>query len=158
MNERKPPIEDKTELPFWKTTSMFDMSASQWESLCDGCARCCLHKLEDEDSAEIVYTSVVCRYLEQDKCHCTQYEKRTVLVPDCVQLTPIGALDYKWLPKSCGYRTVAEGRDLAWWHPLVSGDANTVHTAGISVRGKCVSEEYIHPDSVEDQVITWVDH
>ena len=132
------------------------MSAQEWESLCDGCARCCLHKLEDEESEEVHYTSVVCQYLNEDKCACTRYEERTILVPDCIQLTPVGAVDYWWLPTTCAYRLVAEGKDLEWWHPLVSGSPDTVHEAGISVKGKCTSELYVHPDAMEDRIITWV--
>lgn len=143
---------------FWQDKALTDMTAQEWESLCDGCARCCLHKLEDEDSDEVFYTAVVCRYLDQSACRCTDYQNRSVLVPDCVHLTPVGALDYKWLPASCAYRTVAEGRDLEWWHPLVSGSADTVHEAGISIKGKCVPEQHVHPDSMEEQIITWVDH
>jgi len=142
---------------FWKEKSITEMTAAEWESLCDGCARCCLHKLEDEDSEEVYYTAVVCRYLDQEACRCTEYPDRNKLVPECVHLTPIGALDYAWLPKSCAYRTVAEGRDLEWWHPLVSGSSETVHEAGISIRGKCISEIHVHPDSMEDQIITWVE-
>ena len=144
--------------PFWKAKKLKDLSHEEWESLCDGCARCCLHKLEDEDTDDVYYTSVVCRYLDEDKCQCMEYEKRTVLVPDCVQLTPVGAMDYKWLPSSCAYRTLAEGRPLESWHPLVSGDPATVDQAGISIRGKCVSEEHIHPDAYEDQIIKWVEY
>lgn len=142
---------------FWKEKGLTEMTTSEWESLCDGCARCCLHKLEDEDSEEVYYTAVVCRYLSEDQCRCTEYEKRTILVPDCVQLTPVGALDYQWLPKTCGYRTVAEGRPLEWWHPLVSGSKETVHEAGISIKGKCVSETHIHPEGMEEQIIHWVE-
>lgn len=142
---------------FWKHKSLFEMTGEEWESLCDGCARCCLHKLEDEDSGEVHYTGVVCRYLDQDVCRCGDYENRTRLVPDCVELTPVGALDYDWLPTSCAYRTIAEDRELAWWHPLVSGSSETVHEAGISVRGKCVSELHIHPDDMEEQIITWIE-
>ncbi|MBL6691480.1 MAG: YcgN family cysteine cluster protein [Pseudomonadales bacterium] len=136
---------------------MIEMTSEEWESLCDGCARCCLHKLEDVDTDKVHYTSIVCRFLDQDACNCTQYERRSELVPDCVKLTPVGALDYTWLPNTCAYRMVAEGKDLEWWHPLVSGDRETVHEAGISVKGKCISELYVHPDSVEDQIIHWVE-
>lgn len=142
---------------FWLKKSMTEMTSEEWESLCDGCARCCLHKLEDVDTDKVHYTSIVCRFLDQDACNCTQYERRSELVPDCVKLTPVGALDYTWLPNTCAYRMVAEGKDLEWWHPLVSGDRETVQEAGISVKGKCVSELYIHPDSVEDQIIHWVE-
>ena len=142
---------------FWRTKSLFEMNKEEWESLCDGCARCCLHKLEDEDSGEVHYTAVVCRYLDELNCRCTAYSERTRLVPDCVQLTPVGALDYSWLPATCAYRLVAEGEPLAWWHPLVSGSPDTVHEAGISVRGKCVSESHVHPDSYEEKIIHWVE-
>lgn len=142
---------------FWLKKTMFEMTSEEWESLCDGCARCCLHKLEDVETEKVHYTSIVCRFLDQDACQCTQYERRSELVPDCVKLTPVGALDYNWLPNTCGYRLVAEGKDLEWWHPLVSGDQDTVHRAGISVKGKCTSELYIHPDSVEEQIIHWVE-
>ncbi|MFT7219463.1 MAG: putative cysteine cluster protein YcgN (CxxCxxCC family) [Candidatus Azotimanducaceae bacterium] len=147
---------DKVPNKFWLEKKLTEMTTEEWESICDGCARCCLHKLEDEDTEEVHYTAVVCRYLDEAKCACTEYEDRTRLVPDCVQLTPVGALDYAWLPSSCGYRMVAEGRDLEWWHPLVSGSKDTVHEAGISIRGKCVSEEFVHPDAFEEQIIHWV--
>ncbi len=144
---------------FWQEKSLSELSEAEWESVCDGCARCCLHKLEDDsDSGAVYYTAVVCRLLATDECRCTEYARRGELVPDCVQLTPARAGDYTWLPKSCGYRTLAEGRPLAWWHPLVSGSRDTVHEAGISVQGKCVSEQYVHPDSHEEQIITWVEH
>lgn len=143
---------------FWLKKPMSDMTAGEWESLCDGCARCCLHKLEDVDSGRVVYTAVVCRFLDEERCRCTEYERRSELVPTCVRLTPDKASDYKWLPVTCGYRRVAEGRDLEWWHPLVSGSRETVHQAGISVKGRCVSELYVHPDSVEEQIIHWVEH
>lgn len=142
---------------FWKEKSLFEMSENEWESLCDGCARCCLHKLEDEVTEAVHYTAVVCRYLDEDRCRCTEYDKRTELVPDCVQLTPLGALDYGWLPKTCAYRTLAEGRDLEWWHPLVSGSKETVHAAGISVKGKCIPEQFVHESGLEEQIITWVE-
>lgn len=133
------------------------MTGEEWESLCDGCARCCLHKLEDEETDEVHYTGVVCRYLDLEVCRCTEYARRTELVPDCVQLTPVGALDYKWLPVTCAYRTVAEGRDLAWWHPLKSGRRETVIEAGIAVTGRCIQEQHVHPDDYEEQIITWVE-
>ncbi len=144
-------------MSFWKEKSLEDMSKSEWESLCDGCARCCLHKLEDEDTGEVHYTSVVCRYLEEAKCRCTNYLDRHEAVPDCVWLTPATVAEFTWLPKTCAYRLVSEGQDLKWWHPLVSGSRNTVHEAGISVRGKCVSELAVHPDDFEEQIIHWVE-
>ncbi|MCH8257634.1 MAG: YcgN family cysteine cluster protein [Proteobacteria bacterium] len=142
---------------FWKEKSLTEMSRQEWESLCDGCARCCLHKLEDEDSGEVHYTSVVCKYLDESTCRCTSYQDRHSLVPDCVWLTPDTVEAFRWLPTTCAYRLVAEGKDLAWWHPLVSGRAESVQEAGISVRGKCVSEEHVHPDNFEENIIRWVE-
>ena len=142
--------------PFWQTKTLAEMSAPEWESLCDGCARCCLIKLQDESSGEVEYTRVVCRLLDAKACRCTQYPLRHELVSDCVVLTPEGAADFAWLPVSCAYRTIAEGRPLADWHPLVSGRKASVHEAGISVRGRVVSEDNVHPDGLEEHVIQWI--
>ncbi len=142
--------------PFWKTKSLQEMSQVEWESLCDGCARCCLHKLEDVDTGEVHYTSVVCRLMTDD-CRCSAYLDRTELVPDCVQLTPERTEEFEWLPTTCAYRMVYEGKDLAWWHPLVSGDPDTVHSAGISVKGKALSEDHVHPDAIDEHIIRWVE-
>ena len=144
-------------MSFWKEKSLAEMSRQEWESLCDGCARCCLHKLEDEDSGEVHYTSVACKYLDESTCRCTSYQDRHSLVPDCVWLTPNTVEAFRWLPTTCAYRLVAEGKDLAWWHPLVSGRAESVQEAGISVRGKCISEEHVHPDNFEENIIRWVE-
>ena len=143
--------------PFWKEKSLREMTREEWESLCDGCARCCLHKLEDVDTSEVFYTAVACRYLDEPNCRCTEYERRNELVPDCLWLTPASAETFKWLPATCAYRVIAEGRDLAWWHPLVSGDPETVHRAGISVRGKVIDERHVHPEDYEEQIIKWVE-
>ncbi len=142
---------------FWKTKTLDEMSEAEWESLCDGCARCCMIKLEDEDSGEVHYTAMVCDLLELERCRCTRYPERHALVPDCVVLTPDRALDFAWLPTTCAYRRVAEGKDLAAWHPLVSGSADSVHEAGISVRGKVVPESAVHADAGEDMIVTWVE-
>ena len=112
------------------------MSNAEWESLCDGCARCCLEKLEDEDTGKIYFTHVSCKLLDSGLCACKDYPNRSDKVPDCVRLTPENVRTLNWLPPSCGYKLVAEGRDLYWWHPLISGDPNTVHEAGVSVRGR----------------------
>lgn len=127
--------------PFWKTKPLEAMSAREWESLCDGCGKCCLSKLEDEDTGEIYWTSVGCRLLDTKSCRCSDYEHRAEKVPDCVRLTPQNVRTIDWLPTTCAYRLVAEGHDLYWWHPLVSGSAETVHEAGISMRGRVTALE-----------------
>ena len=144
-----------TDAPFWKTKSLAEMTEAEWESLCDGCARCCLHKLEDVDTGEVHYTSVVCRYLGRD-CRCTHYSQRQKLVPECIDLNADKLAELPWLPTTCAYRLLAEGEDLPDWHPLVSGDAGSVHAAGISVRGKTIDERYVHPDDYEARIIRWV--
>ncbi len=142
---------------FWQSKSLQQMNDEEWESLCDGCARCCMIKLEDESTRQVHYTAMVCELLEQQSCRCTRYPQRHQLVPDCVVLTPRRTEDFHWLPRTCAYRTLAEGRPLAWWHPLVSGRAETVHEAGISVAGKVVSAADVHEEDHEDMIITWVE-
>jgi uncharacterized protein len=117
------------------------MDAAQWESLCDGCGRCCVLKLEDEDTGDILHTDVGCTLLDLHSCRCRDYAGRQARVPDCVRLTPEKVATIPWLPETCGYRLVAEGRDLPAWHPLVSGDPRSVHRAGISVRGRLAGTE-----------------
>jgi uncharacterized cysteine cluster protein YcgN (CxxCxxCC family) len=144
------------ETPFWLAKPLEAMTAAEWESLCDGCARCCLVKLEDEDSGEISYTDVGCALLDGDACRCRAYESRQAQMPDCVRLTPaaIGALS--WLPPTCAYRLVGEGRDLYWWHPLKSGDPESVHAAGISVRGRLSGfENELSLEELLERVVEW---
>ena len=126
---------------FWRTKKLNELSDEEWESLCDGCGQCCLIKLEDEDTRELLHTRLACKLLNIGVCRCTDYGNRHERVSDCVVISPetIGRLD--WLPHSCAYRLVSEGKDLYWWHPLVSGDPHTVHEAGVSVRDWATSEE-----------------
>ena len=139
--------------PFWNRKRLEEMSADEWESLCDGCARCCLLKLEDVHTGEVAYTDIACRLLDQGSCRCSDYRNRSDRVPDCVRITPELARSGGWLPSTCAYRLVAEGKDLFWWHPLVSGDPETVHRAGISVRDKVVRESRrVDP---EDRIVSW---
>ena len=140
-------------LPFWKAKRLDEMTREEWESLCDGCARCCIIKFEDEDSGRIYHTNVVCHLLEIYQCRCTRYDERSVLVPMCVTLTPELAGSLVWMPETCAYRLLAEGKPLPLWHPLVSGDLNTVHKAGISVRGKVVSGKDVEEDDLPDYVV-----
>lgn len=144
-----------SETPFWKRVPLEQMDESQWESLCDGCGRCCLHKLEDEDTAEVVHTDIACRLLDTRSCRCGDYDNRFERVPECLNMTINTARYADWLPPSCAYRRLAEGRDLAWWHPLVSGRADSVHEAGISVRDRVVGEQHVHPDQIEEHVVSW---
>ncbi len=143
----------QAELPFWKRKKLHELTAEEWESLCDGCARCCLHKLEDEDTGEIYFTTVVCRLLDMDTCRCTDYPNRHTRNPDCIQLTPQKVGELRWLPPTCAYRLVAEGRDLFWWHPLVSGDPESVHQSGASVYGQAFSEDDVDMDNLEDYIV-----
>lgn len=145
------------QVPFWLRKSLSQMTDSEWESLCDGCGRCCLNKLEEDESAlETFYTDVGCRLLDGQSCRCRDYKRRLDLVDDCVQLTPETLKTIKWLPPSCAYVLLAQGRDLYWWHPLVSGDPETVHAAGVSVRGRVRATELDVPDEeLEDYIVDW---
>jgi uncharacterized cysteine cluster protein YcgN (CxxCxxCC family) len=142
-------VTDKTR--FWETTPLEEMTDAQWESLCDGCGQCCLFKLEDADTGEYALTDVACRYLDHDTCKCSDYVNRRRNVPDCVKVTPRNIRELRWMPETCAYRLLAEGRPLFEWHPLVSGDPETVHTSGSSVRGKAVNEDTV--DDLEDHVV-----
>jgi uncharacterized cysteine cluster protein YcgN (CxxCxxCC family) len=142
--------------PFWRTKTLEEMSASEWESLCDGCARCCLVKLEEEENGQIHYTDLGCTLLDGKTCRCTDYPNRQRRVNDCVKLTPEAVRSLSWLPVTCAYRVLADGRDLAWWHPLVSGSPHTVHEAGVSVRGRvAASEDDVPQDAWPDHIARW---
>jgi uncharacterized protein len=139
--------------PFWEAKRLDEMTEAEWESLCDGCGRCCLHKLRYEEDNSLSFTNVACRLLDLNSCRCSNYPERRKHVPDCVPLSPQVMDEIDWLPPSCAYRVLAEGRRLAWWHPLVSGDPDTVHRAGVSVRGRAVSED--KAGLLEDHVAEW---
>ena len=141
--------------PFWKTRRPEDLSLPQWERLCDRCGWCCVKKLEDADSERIYFTNVCCRLLDTDTCLCTAYVQRRQKVADCIVLTPRRLSRYTWLPPTCAYRRFSEGKSLFTWHHLISGSLETVHEAGMSVRGTVISEEFIHPDQLPDHVVEW---
>ena len=138
----------QTEEPFWVTKSLKEFTLSEWESLCDHCGRCCLHSVRNGKTGKIQFIAVACRFLDISTCGCSVYPHREQRDPDCIILTPDKIRTIKKLPYTCAYRTLAEGRQLDWWHPLVSGNPNTVHKAGISVQDKVVSGLHIHPDDL----------
>jgi uncharacterized cysteine cluster protein YcgN (CxxCxxCC family) len=141
---------------FWKQKPLEELNPAEWESLCDGCGRCCLVKLEDEESGEIHFTDVACKLFNPSTCRCADYAHRRRRVRDCIKLTPAKARALGWLPPSCAYRLIAEGRDLAWWHPLVSGSQTSVHEAGVSVRGRVkMSETEIELADYPDHIVAW---
>jgi len=141
--------------PWWERKALSRMTPEEWESLCDGCGKCCLIKLEDPDDGEIVFTDVACHLLNGQSCRCRNYADRQRLVSDCVVLRPETVATLEFMPRSCAYRLRAEGRPLYWWHPLVSGDPETVHLAGMSVRGRVVPEREVKDDDLEDHIVTW---
>lgn len=139
---------------FWRRKTLREMNRQEWESLCDGCALCCLHKIEDEDTDEIFYTTVVCHLMDTTDCSCTQYEKRTELVPTCIQLTPDDVEQLNWLPPTCAYRLLNEGKELPEWHPLVTGDRRSpikAHASVIDIYD--ITDDQIDEDDLVDYVI-----
>ncbi len=139
---------------FWERKPLRKMNQREWEALCDGCGKCCLNKLEDEDTGEVALTCVACRLLDDESCHCTQYDIRHQFVPECIVMTPdnIDSHAY-WLPQTCAYRLLWEGKPLYSWHPLLSGTADSVHAAGVSVQGRTVSEFETPMEEWEDYII-----
>lgn len=146
-NLRRP--QQKHDMPFWQNKPLEKMNAEQWESLCDGCGICCLEKLEDTETGEVEYTAVACRHLDTGSCRCRIYERRHELNTDCIEMRAETIKSLHWLPNTCAYRCLAEGRDLPSWHPLVSGNPQSVYRAGVSVRDRALSALYVHPDDLE---------
>jgi uncharacterized cysteine cluster protein YcgN (CxxCxxCC family) len=142
--------------PFWETKSLADMSVSEWESLCDGCGRCCLNKLEDWDTGEIHFTNIACTLFDGETCRCKDYDNRFDTVPDCIKLAPQDIDAYHWLPSTCAYRRLDEGKKLPIWHPLITGTTESVHLAGISVRGRTITEDGLSVEDYEDHLVDWV--
>jgi uncharacterized protein len=141
---------------FWKHKTLEELNSAEWESLCDGCGRCCLVKLEDEDSGIVHFTDIGCKLFDSFSCRCMDYARRLRKVRDCIRLTPAKVLALRWLPPSCAYRLVAEGRDLPWWHPLVSGTQTSVHEAGISARGRVsLMENEVEPADYPSHIVAW---
>ena len=140
---------------FWEEKKLSEMTAPEWESLCDNCGKCCLHKLEDEDSGTVYYTSVVCDLIDLNSCHCTRYSERCTLVPDCLDLKQHDFAEYTWLPATCAYKLLANGETLPEWHPLISGTPESVKEAGVSISSYAMKESGI--DDLEEHIIQWLD-
>ena len=140
---------------FWEKP-LSELTATQWELLCDGCGRCCLKKFADDDSDEIIYTRIVCRYFEQDSHSCTCYKDRTDLVPECLDVKKMDIQAVNWMPDTCAYRLRFHNEPLFDWHPLLAGSREKMESGGIGIGGKVISEEYVHPEGFEEHIIRWV--
>ncbi|MCK5727775.1 MAG: YcgN family cysteine cluster protein [Methylococcales bacterium] len=143
-------------MAFWETKTLAQMTTAEWESLCDSCGKCCLVKLEDEDTEAVYFTQVVCDLIELKTGRCSQYENRCTLVPECIDLkqTP-DFKDYQWLPKTCAYRLLADGKPLPSWHPLITGNPESIYEAGISIRSYAIKESEVNEDDLEDYILDW---
>lgn len=142
---------------WWNEKALEQLSRSEWESLCDGCAKCCLHKLEDIDSGDLFFTNIRCHLLKEETCGCGDYTSRAARVPDCIDLYTADREVFEGLPSSCAYRLRAANLPLPAWHPLVTGSRESVHQARMSIRGRTISDEFVHPDSFEEHIVQWVD-
>ena len=138
---------------FWKGKTLAQLSPEEWEALCDGCGQCCLYKLEDEDSGDLYLTNVVCRFLDHQTCQCQVYSERHQAVPTCVQLTPQNVLELKWIPPTCAYKLIAEGKDLLDWHPLVCGEKQSIQKTDFFIGDRAISESEVDMDDLENYVI-----
>ena len=148
------PARDRLRHRFWEKVPLQHMTPAEWEALCDGCGKCCLNKLEDPDTGEVALTRVACKLLDDETCRCTRYDIRHQIVPECITMTPASLREHAyWLPETCAYRLLAEGRPLPGWHPLVTGDPDSVHRAGVSVRRMTVPEFEVDVDEWEEFII-----
>lgn len=138
---------------FWETTPLEQLNTKQWELICDGCAQCCAHKLQDDDTDEVYLTNIVCQHLETNKCHCTVYGDRHIHVPDCIKITPENAGKLKWIPETCGYRLLANGKPLPEWHPLITGSKDSTRIAKMTVTNKVISDADVNMDDLEDYLV-----
>ena len=141
-------------MSFWKIKKLSEMTAGEWESLCDNCGKCCLHKLEDEETGRIVFTNVACRLINLNTCRCTRYNERTRLVTECLDLKQFGSTQFNWLPSTCAYRLLNDGKDLPAWHPLLSGSAASVKRAGVAISSYAIKES--NAMNMEDHIIKWL--
>ncbi len=143
--------------PFWLRKTLPEMTAEEWDAVCDGCGKCCLHKLEDDDTNEVYYTRIACRLLDRETARCSDYAHRLQRVPGCLSLRPENVAEFHWLPRSCSYRLLAEGEALPEWHPLMSGDSLSTLQQGRSVAGQVLSEMDVNEDDFEDHIVHWID-
>jgi len=148
------PIDNK---PFWETKHLEEMTRQEWESLCDSCGRCCLHKLQNDFTEEIFYTQIVCHLLDQKTCQCTKYLERSVLVPSCVTMKPEDAKKLSWMPNTCAYKLLANDKPLPHWHPLITGNRDAMIEEGIAITGKVISENDVPEENWEDYIIEKLD-
>lgn len=154
MTNKDPIKRDGLSPEFWKHKPLKSLTSEEWEALCDGCGKCCLNKLEDEDTGEVALTRIACRLLDDQSCKCGQYPIRHQFIPDCIVLKPSNIDENAyWMPKTCAYRLLWSGQPLFDWHPLISGNPETVHSANISVRGMTLSEFDINEEDWEDHII-----
>lgn len=147
--------QDISPLPYWKAKNMAELSAEEWEDLCDGCGKCCCIRLEDEDTGAVYITDVSCKLLDGTSCRCTDYVKRRETVPDCVSLTPQNIASLKWMPQTCAYRLVYEGKDLPDYHHLMSGSKDTIHQQGMSVKNAVTSEVFVSEEEQARRIVIW---
>lgn len=140
---------------FWEKP-LHELDEREWEALCDGCGQCCLKKLQDTATNEVVFTRVVCRLFDQNNSRCTRYPERTTLVPDCLDVKNVDIGEIDWMPATCAYRLRHHGQPLPDWHPLITGSRDAMEAAGAAVAGKVISEQYVHPEGHEEHVIDWV--